>query len=93
MKYICYECRKRFNQPNVVEECIGEYGSLPYYEPFAYCPHCGSDAIGNPEEDKKHQEWLENFKAKAEEMEKRQDEAIKAWCKDFVSNLPEIYRA
>ena len=92
MKYICYECGKKFNQPKVVEECIGEYGSLPYFEPFVYCPCCGSEEIDDMEE-VYDTNWLENFRAKSEEMEKRQDEAIKAWCKDSVASLPEIYRA
>ena len=48
----CYNCGKRFEYPKVVQEMLGYYGNAPYYEPFAYCPHCNSDEFEEWEEDK-----------------------------------------
>ena len=48
--YKCEECGNVFDEPKMVQECVGEFWGTPAYETWAVCPDCGSDEIEDYED-------------------------------------------
>lgn len=49
--YRCADCGEIFDEPEYVQECIGEFWGMPAFETWCRCPYCDSDAVDEYYED------------------------------------------
>lgn len=50
----CFRCGREFEDPELTREYRGEYWGQPAYETVYVCPFCGSDEIGEEEEEQEY---------------------------------------
>jgi hypothetical protein len=43
MKYRCLSCGKMFDEPEYIQECMGEFWGSPAFETFPVSPCCNDD--------------------------------------------------
>lgn len=49
--YKCKDCGRIFDEPKLIEDCVGYYGEAPYTEYWDGCPYCESADIAEYRED------------------------------------------
>lgn len=55
MRYVCGQCGKMFNEPDYIQEYMGEFWGFPAYDTFPVSPCCGSDYYDVEEEEEDDQ--------------------------------------
>lgn len=48
--YFCHDCESEFEDPIVIRDFVGYYGSEPAYQRYAGCPYCKSDDVEEMQE-------------------------------------------
>lgn len=44
-RYRCGNCGNEFDEPDIIQECMGEFWGAPAYQTFEVCPYCGEEII------------------------------------------------